>query len=166
MLLAAVYLLISGRTGVVIAPVLAVPFSWVVFPFLLFPAGILAGMMSALSATHPKTARGLGIASALYLAALLALYQAVIFSFVGHDMLALVFAVAASATAWLVFCLKDRGNIFFIMLVLSAQASAVIMAYIKTVFPVGLGMTFLLLFLALSALLGARALYERYFMKS
>ena len=116
---------LDGHLAVVWPAFLLVMLGPLLFPFILFPAGLMAGLWSAFHGKHKAIVRVFAVASVAYLslvmAATLALMAALSTSLPVNSMrfFAEMFVVSGAVAPWAVFALRDRNNQLFIMLVWS-----------------------------------------------
>lgn len=163
MFLSGAWLIIEGGIGIVWPAFLGLMLSWFVFPFLLAPAGILAGIMRVLAHSHPRTAKGMAVASMAWLAFVLSLYVTGSIAFSTLSAAGILYGISAGIAPWALFNLKDRSNLFFTGLVLMTELAAIVftvlnVSYGPTSFWGGLASIFGLVLL----MLGLQALYERF----
>lgn len=128
---------LDGHLGVVWPAFLLVVAGPLLFPFILFPAGLMAGLWNAFHGKGKAIVRFFAVASvgylALVMAATLALMAALAANLPAASMrfFAEMFVVAGAVTPWAVFALRDRNNQLFIMLVWSMAIAGVLLLPFK-----------------------------------
>lgn len=128
---------LDGHLGVVWPAFLLVMAGPLVFPFILFPAGLMAGLWNAFHGKGKAIVRVFAVASvgylALVMAATLALMAALATSLPAASMRFFVemFVIAGAVTPWAVFALRDRHNQLFILLVWSLAIVGVLLLPFK-----------------------------------
>jgi hypothetical protein len=133
LMISGVWLLMSGEWVVIWMPLLGVFISPLVFPILMFPAGLFAGIMTmAERSGRTKTAKVMYFCSLGYLVLLLATYILLCFRLAapvmgGEKLLpAAVWAVTSGVIPWMIFATNDRDNIPFTILTIMAEKAAII----------------------------------------
>lgn len=92
------------------------------FPFILFPAGVMAGLWNALHTKHKAVVQSFAVASVAYIAAIMAatlgLMAALATGLPSYSppFFVQMFVVTGAVTPWAVFALRDRNNQLFIVL--------------------------------------------------
>ncbi len=146
--------------------------SFFLFPLLLIPAAMFAGIMTAFAQSNKTLAKVCGLLSMGWIVLLFSLHAAAIFALVG-DFAATpllwgmtLWAAGVTVTPWAVFAWKDRDNILFTGLVLMLLAACLLTGGL---YVAGAGMSFGLTFLTIGAvmvlLLSLQGLYEKIFLK-
>lgn len=111
--------------------VLGLMFSPFLFPFLMFPGAIFAGLMGQVPPSQPRKADVLMVCAALCFTATLAAYTIFLLimasgAFNGATLLpAVIWALSAAVLPWCILGLKDRDNSFFISLLLLMQVMSI-----------------------------------------
>ncbi len=142
-----------------------------IFPLLMIPAGFCAGVMMVTQHQFPRASRVFAVLTFGWFVTLMTGYPVVSLAFAadavqaGYLVPGVIWALAAAITPWAFFSTRDRGNVFFTGLVyMSALVGAII-------FPLAahekwsLSQIFYTYWLVLAALVGAEALYEKFFFK-
>lgn len=129
---------VDGHLGVVWPAFLLVIMGPLVFPFILFPAGLMAGLWSAFHGKKKKAivsifAVGSVAYLALVMAATLALTASLATAVTSPSMrlFAETFVVVGAVTPWAVFALRDRYNQLFLMLVWSLLLVSLLLLPLK-----------------------------------
>lgn len=133
LLVSAGVLALDGYITTVWPAFLLVIFGPLLFPFILFPAGLMAGLWSAFHGKQKAIVRVFAVGSVTYLAAVMAATLALTAALAGGLPLSSprffteMFVVAGAVTPWAAFALRDRNNQLFIMLVWSMAIVGVLL---------------------------------------
>lgn len=171
MLLSGPWLLLKGSLGSIWPAVLGLMISPFLFPVLLLPGAILAGIMNLASKSHPRLADFMTLSSVGYIVILLSLYASVSLRFVDSFLIeptlipAAIWGVAGGIAPWAIHASNDRDNIFFTGLVMMMQATAVIVVTITTFYDIGFWMTFLSFWAIMGTMVWIEAGYEAWMLK-
>lgn len=139
---------LDGHLGVVWPAFLLVMLGPLLFPFILFPAGLMAGLWNAFHGKGKAIVRVFAVASVGYLALVMSATLAVMAALATNlpvdsmRFFAEMFVVAGAVTPWAVFALRDRNNQLFILLVWSLAIVGALLLPLKMmgVFgPIGYG---------------------------
>lgn len=144
--------MLEGAIATVWPAFLLVMLGPLVFPFILFPAGLMAGLWNALHGSKRAVVRVFAVASVTYLAFVMAAtlgFLAMLATGLpgagGASSLrffAEMFVVSGAVTPWAVFALRDRSNQLFILLVWAQALAGTLALPLKMagiVGPVGYG---------------------------
>ncbi len=129
---------LDGHLAVVWPAFLLVVMGRLVFPFILFPAGLMAGLWSAFNGKHKAVVAFFAVGSVAYLALVMVATLALTASQASGlpssavPLFVNMFVVAGAVTPWAVFALRDRNNQLFIMLVWSLALSALVLLPLLT----------------------------------
>lgn len=137
---------LDGQIATVWPAFLLVMAGPLVFPFILFPAGVMAGLWNALHGKHKSLVSIFAVASVAYLAFVMAAtlcLMAVLATGLPVDSMGFfveMFVVSGAVTPWAVFALRDRNNQLFILLIWAMAIAGSLALPLKisgTVGPVG-----------------------------
>ncbi|MBI1214430.1 MAG: hypothetical protein GC185_01265 [Alphaproteobacteria bacterium] len=124
----------QGSIMYVMPFILALVMAPLVYPLLLWPAGVFANIMNVTSAALPRFSSFMLGVTVCYILALFTATAILTFYWISPAMqgdmfyVALVFGAVAAAAPWAAFALKDRQNVFFTALVLFLQIGLAVMA--------------------------------------
>ena len=172
MVMSGVWLLALGLLGGIWGVFLVLLVSPVIFPFLLIPAAMCAGIMRIFAVSKPVLAKVMEILSIVYLVTMLTLSVMGCFDLI-NDVLAIapalipamIYGVTGALTPWLAFAAKDRENVFFTGLVFMTEAVAIFIMVAGAMMAWQYWTSVLLFWIILMTLVLLQILYERLFLK-
>jgi len=166
---AGVYLAATGYVTTVWPFIVGLLFSPIVFPLLLTPVGLFAGMAHLLSQAKPGVARFLNILSVGTLVTVMAgvcvLVLRLVYDVATVQPIAAVYGVAIALSAWALLALKDRQNLFFTGMLWMTQITAIVIAYFMMTLQWDAATTFWSFWIAMVALVLLQTAYEAMFIK-
>lgn len=144
----------------------------IMYPFFLFPAGILANIMNVTSVALPRFSAFMLGMTVCYVLALLTGTTVLTFRWLYPAMqgkmfyMGLVFGIVASCAPWATLALKDRNNVFFTSAVLIMQIAGIVMGVVGVYimkWPLEMPMinNALLMFAVMAALVSMQGWYEK-----
>lgn len=152
--------------------VMAFALSFLVFPVLLIPAAMFAGIMTAFAHSNKTLADVCGFLSLAWIVVVFSLCAAASFYLVEDfattplRLAMLLWAVGGTVTPWAFFARKDRDNILFTGLVLMLLVGSLFAGWLHFVeIEMGFGRTFLAVAAVLSVMVLLQALYEKISLK-
>jgi hypothetical protein len=162
-------LISMGQWRTLLPIVLFFPFSFFVFPILLFPAAFFSGMMQVLEHNEkPAVARVMLGLSLGWLVFAMSLFTAIVFylmaELISHEQMRLsaaTWAVSAVIATWSIFATRDRDNVFFTGLVMMLAVAASIAAWRMTLSEHGFWQIMLTIFLPFVLMLAAQGAAEK-----
>lgn len=152
-------------------PLLALMFSPVVFPLVLFPAAFFSGVMQVAQTAYPKIARAAMLLTFIWFVLVLSGYALGVY-YVGHGLMQagapttipmLVWTIAVTVLPWAVFATKDRDNILFTGLVLMLLASCAVVVPLLAFGMLAFWQGYGALCGLMAGMLSIQALYEHFF---
>ncbi len=134
----AVIFAIDGRISSVWVAFLLTVAGPLLFPFLLFPAGLMAGLWQALHGRQTMLVRFFAVGSVAYIAAMLALTLMVMAGFAqglpasgSMRVFTEMFVISGALSPWAVFALRERDNQLFIMMLWSLVIAALVLLPVR-----------------------------------
>lgn len=145
-------------------------FSPFLFPILMIPGAMCAGLMHLFHIAKPGFARFMGFTSVVYFVALFTAYTFAMIRSVDYLLAtqgwpAGVYAVAVSLGPWSFLALKDRDNLFFTGLIWMAEISAVTVVALLMVHHMSLWDAVALFAAIMTLLLLVQSLLEKLFFR-
>jgi hypothetical protein len=172
MVASGVWLTAKGYILAVWPAVLALLFSPLIFPILILPAAMCAGIMQLMGQAKPLLGKVMAFMSVAYLVLAFTFYIMLLFRMMAGplgypaDVIpAMVFGVTAALAPWTVLAAKDRENIFFTGLVLMAELTAVIVMCCAVPFGWKFWFSAFVFLGILTGMVLLQALYEKIFLK-
>src|SRR6218665_2339129 len=171
MAISAFWLLYADYWRELIPAGMAFVFSPIIFPLMMIPAGFCAGVMMATEKMFPRASRVFAVLTFVWFVTLLSGYPVVslmLMSDAIHAGLvtpAIIWALSAALTPWAFFSTRDRDNVFFTGLVYMSVLVGAILFPLAAHEKWGAAQLFWVYWLSLGALVGAEALYEKFFFK-
>jgi len=173
MLCSGIWLIAAGYWYALWPASMAFIFSAFIFPMLILPASFFAGMMMATEKMYPRVSLFFQTCSVMWLVTLMAGYTTLSLSMAqGYFIIepaitipAVIWAIAAAVTPWAFFATRDRESVFFTGLVYVTGLVAALLFPWALERALDMVQIFWLFWLALGALVGLQALYEKYLHK-
>jgi len=171
MVVSGVWLTAEGYIFAVWPAVLVFLFSPFIFPVLILPAGMCAGIMHLMREAKPKLSKVMEVLSVAWLVLAFTFYTMALFRMVagplgaGDALPAMVFGVTAAMAPWTVLAAKDRDNLFFTGLVWMAELTAISVMCCAVMIGWKFWFSALVFLGLLTGLVLVQALYEKIFLK-
>lgn len=133
MLASAAVVAVAGGIAYVWPAFLLLVLGPLLFPLLLLPAGLMAGLWHIMQANRKWFVRVFAAGSIAYIAALLSFtvafmaWQATRMPAMASQSFVWMFVITAGVAPWAVFCLRDRGNQLVIMMLWMQVAAALLL---------------------------------------
>lgn len=172
MVVSGVWLTTQGYIFAVWPAVLVLLFSPFIFPILILPAAMCAGIMHLFGQAKPLLSRVMTVLSVGYLVLAFTFYSMLLFRMMAEPIAtpanfiaAMVYGVAAALAPWTILAVKDRDNLFFIGLVIMAEVTSIIVMVAAVSLHWGFWVSAFAFWGILTGLVSLQALYERVFLK-
>lgn len=172
MVISGVWLTVNGFIFAVWPAVLALLFSPLIFPILILPAAMFAGIMQLMGQAKPVLGKVMAFLSIGYLVLAFTFYIMLLFRMMADPLgspvnviPAMVFGVTAALAPWTVLAAKDRDNLFFTGLVWMAELTAVIVMCCAVPFGWKFWFSAMVFLGIMAGMVLVQALYEKMFLK-
>lgn len=157
---------IAGGISAIWPPFLLLVFGPLLFPLLLVPAGLMAGLWNIMQKNKHWFVRVFAAGSIAWLAALLAFTMAMV-AWLSTGMPRAVapgfvwmFVICAGVAPWAVFTLRDRGNLLMVMMLWMQVASALLLLPLLLAGVIGFSGYGFFIWLLMLAMLGVQNIRE------
>lgn len=165
------FVLFQGHWMPLWPPLLALMFSPLVFPLVLFPAAFFSGVMQVAQTAYPKVSRVCMLLTFAWFVLVLSGYALGVY-YIGHGLMQegavtmlpmLFWTVAVTILPWTIFATKDRDNILFTGLVLMLLVSSAVVVPLLAFGHLAFWAGYWALCGMMAVMLGIQALYEHFF---
>ncbi len=172
MVISGVWLTTQGYIFAVWPAVLVLLFSPFVFPVLILPAAMCAGIMHLFGQAKPWLGKIMAVLSVGYLVFAFTFYSMLLFRMMAEPIgshtnliAGMVYGVAAGLAPWTILAVKDRDNLFFTGLVLMAEVTSIIVMVAAVLLQMNFWPSAFAFWGILTGFVMLQALYERVFLK-